>query len=304
VPQEVEALHTINLTGWRVVVAGGDARDVALAESLQKLGAGVWLLGFSEFRGKTDRFVCSTLPESADVLILPLPGLDEDGYIYAPFTKGRLHISHYENLLKPGLLLIAGRMPVHWQEKLESKLINVVLTAELDELAVLNAIPTAEGAVELAMRESETTVSGSQALVTGFGRCGLPLATLLAAMGATVTVAARRRDVLALAESMRFQTVRFESLPGIAKKFDLLFNTVPAMVLTEQVISEVKQHAIIIDIASSPGGTDFYAAERRGVKSFLALGLPGKVAPMTAGKILAKVYPIIISSHGKGGEQE
>ena len=144
----------------------------------------------------------------------------------------------------------------------------------------------------------------SNALVVGLGRCGLPLARSLAALGARVTVAVRRREVRALAESFGFSTINFDQLQCEAHNYDFLFNTVPAPVLTEEILSKVRKDAIIIDIASAPGGTDFAAANRLGIKNFLSLGLPGKVAPITAGKILAKVYPHLISIHVKGGEQD
>ncbi len=192
------------------------------------------------------------------------------------------------------MLLLSGSMAKNWLPLLEEENINIIMTAEIDELALYNAVPTAEGAVEVAMRESAITLSGSNALVTGFGRCGLPLARLLAAMNAHVTVAARKRDVLALADVLGFNTVTFDSLTEVVAEFDFLFNTVPAQILTADVLVNAKKTAVLIDIASSPGGSDFSAAQQLGLKSFLLPGLPGKVAPFTAGKILAKIYQNIL----------
>ena len=48
-------------------------------------------------------------------------------------------------------------------------------------------------------------------------------------------------------------------------------------------------HTLIVDLASKPGGTDFRYAEKRGIKALLAPGLPGIVAPKTAGQIVANV---------------
>jgi dipicolinate synthase subunit A len=295
-------VQTTNLAGRNVVIAGGDARDVFLAKELVELGANVWLNGFQEFSQHVTTSIKIGLPDKTDVIILPLPGLDTEGFLYAPYAPGKLHISDISPCFSPGILMLCGRMPASWQAELREKQIRVVLTADMDELAILNAVPTAEGALEVAMRESDVTISGSNVLVTGFGRCGIPLARLLAAMNATVTVAARKRSVLAMAEALGFRPITFEQIETGIAGFDFIFNTVPAMVLSEAILTSVKKSAVIVDIASSPGGTDFYAAERLGLKSFLALGLPGKVAPLTAGRILAKVYPHIICSSGKGGE--
>ena len=68
---------------------------------------------------------------------------------------------------------------------------------------------------------------------------------------------------------------------------DLLFNTIPTMIVTAQIIANLPSRAVIIDLASKPGGTDFRFAEKRGIKALLAPGLPGIVAPKTAGRIIA-----------------
>jgi dipicolinate synthase subunit A len=64
--------------------------------------------------------------------------------------------------------------------------------------------------------------------------------------------------------------------------------------ITAQVIASMPQRTVIIDLASKPGGTDFRFAERRGIKAILAPGLPGIVAPKTAGRILASIVSQII----------
>ncbi len=77
-------------------------------------------------------------------------------------------------------------------------------------------------------------------------------------------------------------------------KADLIFNTVPSLVLDRVVLDSVNREAVIVDMASSPGGTDFEYASFLGIKALLAPGLPGIVAPKTAGKILAQVLPKLI----------
>jgi dipicolinate synthase subunit A len=69
---------------------------------------------------------------------------------------------------------------------------------------------------------------------------------------------------------------------------DIIFNTIPAMILTADMLIKIPKTCVIIDIASNPGGTDFRFAERRGIKAILAPSLPGIVAPKTAGQIIAR----------------
>jgi len=92
-----------------------------------------------------------------------------------------------------------------------------------------------------------------------------------------------------------WESYPFERLPEEIGRADLIFNTVPALVLTSELLSFTHPQVLIIDLASHPGGTDFQAAQRLNRRAILAPGLPGKVAPKTAGEILARIYPPLIA---------
>ena len=49
---------------------------------------------------------------------------------------------------------------------------------------------------------------------------------------------------------------------------------------------KVKKEAIIIDLASNPGGVDRRAAREKGIKVIWALSLPAKVAPLTSAEFI------------------
>ena len=67
----------------------------------------------------------------------------------------------------------------------------------------------------------------------------------------------------------------------------ILINTIPSIVVDQSMLRRMNNQAVIIDLASKPGGIDFDYAESIGIKTIHALGLPGMVAPKTAGEILA-----------------
>ncbi|MGM9936476.1 MAG: dipicolinate synthase subunit DpsA, partial [Candidatus Ornithomonoglobus sp.] len=73
------------------------------------------------------------------------------------------------------------------------------------------------------------------------------------------------------------------------------FNTVPALILTGEVLEKVRQDTLIIDLASKPGGIDFDAAAELGLRVIWALSLPGRVAPVTAGIIIKDTITNILS---------
>ena len=65
-------------------------------------------------------------------------------------------------------------------------------------------------------------------------------------------------------------------------KFEFIFNTVPSMVLNQDVIKNISKNAVIIDIASKPGGTDFEYCKAEGIDANLYLALPGKYSPASS----------------------
>ena len=108
------------------------------------------------------------------------------------------------------------------------------------------------------------------------------------AASAEVTVAARDVVKRTQAEMLGCRSMPFTELEAAAGKFDVICNTVPAKVVTESVLKKIQKDALILDLASKPGGINLEAAQKIGRRVIWALSLPGKTAPVTAGEIIAK----------------
>ena len=150
-----------------------------------------------------------------------------------------------------------------------------------------NAALTAEGAVGLLLQESERCLFGSRALVSGFGRIGRLLAGKLAALGVSVAVAARREESRAEAEALGCEALPFDALPG---GFDFVVNTVPERVLGEDFLCCLPETALLLELASAPGGYDRNLAENLGLRCLAAPGLPGKSAPLSAAELMRREF--------------
>ena len=72
----------------------------------------------------------------------------------------------------------------------------------------------------------------------------------------------------------------------------------PARVLGESRLSKLKHGCLCLDLASKPGGMDFSAASKLGVKAVWALSLPGEVAPVTSGAIIRDTIYNILKEKG------
>ncbi|MBU4532882.1 MAG: dipicolinate synthase subunit DpsA [Eubacteriales bacterium] len=299
------------LNGMRIGILGGDARATYLALELIANGAQVRTIAMPDPERVPTIRVCRTLDEvcgQANALIIPLPGID---------ARGILNDAHGAAIMElSGAILgqLGKETPIFtvvaraYMLKMAAELgLNLVELSSIDEFAIWNSIPSAEGAIQLAMEQLPITIHGSRSFVVGLGRTGATLARMLTGIGAKTTVVARRLETIARAGEMGFETAFFSDLPEIIGGADIIFNTVPAMVLPAELLSLANREVLIVDLASAPGGTDFEAARKLGIKAMLAPSLPGRVAPKTAGQIMARIIIRMLLEEAPGSsssEQE
>lgn len=282
--------HTLNI--W---VIGGDLRQAKLAELLQNDGHTVHTYALESAPELTTAHEPElTGAELADCVILPLPVTGDGTMLNAPLSAQAHPLSQILDALRPGQIICAGKVGEHalTMARKRGLILHDYLTRE--ELAVANAVPTVEGAIQIAMEELPITLHGARVLVIGYGRLGRLLAHLLNALGAKVSVSARKWADLAWIEAFGYGVEQTDRLEGWLCGYDLVINTVPAPVLNEARLAELKPGALVIDLASRPGGVDLQAAQQLGVKTVWALSLPGKAAPVTAGRaIQSTIYNIL-----------
>lgn len=269
-------------------VLGGDLRQVRLAQLLADDGH--WVQTYAmERRPEPNTLTGSdTLRgvEHADCVILPLPVTVDDGILNTPLSDQKISAKAVMDALRPGQCVCAGRVTPELAEYAKEKGIVLRDYFAREELAVKNAVPTAEGAIQIAMEELPTTIFGTRVLIIGSGRVGRLLAHRLKGLGARVTVSARKYEDLAWMESYGYWSEHTEQLDGWLGGYQMVINTVPAKVLDRARLNDLDEGTLVIDLASRPGGVDLEAAAELGVKVIWALSLPGKVAPVTSGKII------------------
>lgn len=251
-------------------MADGDARQQAAGRALREAGC---------IRGA---------PERADFLLLPMP--------LRTVTPGQLDLLHR---VRAGTPVFAGRMDARAVTTIRRMGLTPVDYYTRSELASLNAVPTAEGCLCLLMQMRTRTLWESPVLVLGFGRVGQAVARRLAALGARVTVAARSPDQRAGARCCGCHAAPLTALERLLPGFDAVVNTIPARVLPARLLGYLPRGAVIIDLASAPGGVDFDAAQAMGLQARLAPGLPGRCAPDTAGELIAQTILTILNEQGR-----
>ncbi|WP_341474368.1 dipicolinate synthase subunit DpsA [Heliorestis acidaminivorans] len=289
-----------DLQGISLAVIGGDKRDQILVQRLVELGAQINVIGLpvDDCDQVSIKNHLSHALTDVSALILPMPGIDPQGRVYAPLYDKKLYLNNEElQALPSGCPIFVGVARPKLREMAEKRGAEIIEVAEMDEFAILNSVPSAEGAIQMAMEGLPITIHGSRSIIIGFGRLAITLTRMLMGLGSQVTVIARDPVARARAWEMGAKALPMESLPEALAEGDFIYNTIPAMILDQKMINLVNPEGMIIDLATAPGGTDFETARQKGIKAELAPGLPGKVAPKTAGKLVAKVYPGLIRQY-------
>jgi len=205
-----------------------------------------------------------------------------------PFSKDKEYITGTDIKCKDildicrGKILFAGAIPMGMKEELAKEGITYYDLMDYDDLAILNSIPTAEGAIKVAMEKTDITICNSNVLILGFGRIGKVLSKMLSGLGANVYCEARKEKDLAQIRAMGYNDVDLDNLEAYLPKADYIFSTIPYMILDKDMLDLVKDDVCIIDLASSPGSVDFEYAKQKNINATLELALPAKVAPKSS----------------------
>lgn len=242
-------------------VIGTDKRSINIKEMLEK-----------------ENRLSSSI-EEASVIVAPTP-FSRDG---ENILGTEISINSLLTLVR-GKTLFGGAINSRIRENFNRNNIVYYDFMDYEEIAVLNAIPTAEGAISVAMDNTDITLHGSKCLVIGYGRIGKVLCKMLTGIGANVWCCARKKEALANAFGMGYNVIDVKDMASNISEYSYIFNTADALVLHRDILEKVSKEVYIVDLASSPGGVDYQAAKELEIRTNLALSLPSKVAPKTSAK--------------------
>lgn len=289
-----------------ISIIGGDLRIAKLAEMYAKENNTIYTYGlekYFEHNMKHENIIlCNNIEDAitnSNYIISAMPFTKDKINVNSPFAKDKINIEELKNkILKSDerKVFFAGGIPQEYyviQEKTEQEdrpdnkqLIDLL---EIEELTILNAIPTVEGTIKIAINEREETVHESNILVCGFGRIGKILCDRFSKLGANIYCTARKDSDLAWIREKRYIPLKYSELKIYLNKIDIAINTVPYIILGKEELDLFNKDTLIIDLASSPGGVDTNYAKQIGINTITALGIPGKEMPKTAAKYIKKV---------------
>lgn len=281
-------------------VIGGDLRLCSLAQLLAKDKNTVSVFAMENSKeimeNKTIK-KCESIEdtiEESKIIIGSIPFLKSNGEMYTTFSNKIIRVEDFTKKNYKDKLFIAGNISNSTKEKLEGSYEKVIDLMKQEELVILNTIATAEGAIDVAIQNTNTIIHGSNVLILGFGRVAKEVATKFHGLSAKVTCAARKTTDLAWIKTLGYEALNINKLGEDLKKYDIIINTVPQMIIEKENMQFMKQEVLLIDLASSPGGINIEDAKQMNLKFVWALALPGKIAPVTSAKFIKEtIYNLI-----------
>ncbi len=280
----------------KIAVIGGDDRQCSAARILSASGHAVAAWGLNA-PGINNEETAQKAVGSARLILLPLPASRRKGFINAPRFDRDIAIDEVFDHIGSGATVLAGLPDMHIRDACDARGLRLVDYGAREEIAVDGAVSTTEAAVALIVESTADTIAGSDILVIGAGRIGTRLAQILHAMGAKVTVSARKSGDLARIAAQGFGALHTSVVGGAVERFDVIVNTVPYPVLDAAAVNSLKIGCFLLDLASVPGGVDAVAANKAKVNYKWALSLPGKTAPESAGRSVARTILNIIAEN-------
>ena len=247
---------------WYFAIIGGDLRIIKLAKMLADEGNTIYTFGLEkaeELKGHENIIFTEKLSkailEDVEVVIGPIPFSSNGININAPFSNTEISIRELVHYLNAKILIAGSIMPEVYSMATD-EYIEIIDIMKREELAVLNTISTAEGAIEIAISNTNKIIHGSKVLILGFGRIGKVLARKMAGLSAKVTCAARKDEDLAWIRAYGHNETNINTLGENLGDFDIIINTVPHLILNKERLQYVKEDCLLIDLASNPGGID------------------------------------------------
>ncbi|MEX2525068.1 MAG: dipicolinate synthase subunit DpsA [Gammaproteobacteria bacterium] len=276
-----------NPQAWRqltIAIVGGDDREQEIARLAGESGAQVRAFGFPWPEGGiANVMLAESAAEAlrdADIALMPIPGIASDGSIFA--TEKIIPDETLLSGMADGAHIILGEADDNLGTAAEALGITLHEYESDQELMLLRAPAIVEAAIKIIIENTRITIHQSPVCVVGQGNIGTVLTRTLVALGAQVTVAARNPVQRAYAYTLGARGITLEELPEQAGQFPIILSTVPAPIVTSEVIDNLPADALVMDLSAPPGGVDLKHAEATGRTAIWARAL-GRRAPITVG---------------------
>ncbi len=265
---------------YKFAIIGGDKRNIYLAEKLKSLGHSITLYGFDKNGIANERSLTETI-EFADYIICATPFTRDNIFLNTPLTDEKISISYFLDSIKVNQTIFAGSL-----NSTISKHDNFIDILKSENVTIATTIATVEGAIKIAVENTDISLNESKILIIGYGNIGSHLAKILRDFGADITIATRSPKSIESALRNDFRAYSSYDLDRLLSDKDIIFNTAPFVQIDENNLDLIDQNTLYIELASKPFGINYEHSTRTNTRVIFGLSLPGIVSPRTLGNVL------------------
>lgn len=277
-----------------ILVLGGDLRYLEVIDNLS-VKNNVDVVGYKNTY-INDKVNCINIDDICiskyDSIIFPVNGVMDNNIISCRFNNTSIKLN--DDFLagcRKDCLIFSGISTPNLDKLLDNASMDCIYLMKDKEVIRSNSIPTAEGIIADIVLNTEITIDKSNILIFGYGNIGKVLVKYLNMLGANVTVSIIEPDDKNFLDSIGINCFYSNNTDILIKEIgsnDVIVNTVPNTVIDSSLIKYINRSSYVLDVASHPHGVDREVLDEFFIKNKLYLGIPGKVAPKTSGKILSK----------------
>lgn len=273
----------------KVLILGGDNRQIELYKIFRKEGYNASLFGFDAIDKDSDYNFYEKL-EECDYLFLPIPYKANGGLVKTPFSKKSYTLHDVQSKLKEDCVVLLGMSDSEIEHYLNLRNLKFWDYLKDEGFLVENARLTAEAALAIAMLRNTKSLDDCVVSILGFGRISKQLIRLLNVFSCPIYVTTRRNMDASHANLNGGEFIHTNRASEAVNKADVVFNTIPKVIFDEKKMTEIKADVTIFELASYPYGFDMDYARQKGMDIRIEAGLPGRFFPKSAAKAIYKSF--------------
>lgn len=261
-----------------ILFLGGDKRYLTIILELSK-NNNIDLVGYDSVDTVGNKISNNSIEFSKyDIIILPMSGINENMIVSS--LDGKVEIKSEEiKSISDKCIIFTGLIT---KPMLEIKSKKIISFLEDKEIKDFNTDITVEGIIERIREKRNQNIC-----IIGYGNIGQKLYKKLNEEHAEIVVGEIEQDKIQ-SLSNAFNTNNISEFIKQTTNADIIINTVPSNIFSEDIVRNILEQTYILDIASYPHGIDKKLVNKYNLSYDLYLGIPGKYKPEESGKILAK----------------
>ena len=148
---------------------------------------------------------------------------------------------------------------------------------------LINSIAASEAVLKYSIEILPIVLKNANILILGYGNSAKALVNDYLNFSNKLLVAVRKEEVKKILNEKEIKNIYIHELKNYIEDYDLIINTIPALIIDEELLHYISPSSYILDIASYPGGVDYLKAKEYGIHAYSLTSLPLKFAPKSCG---------------------